>query len=154
MRLFPEDRVVLYTPLPKNEVAERLAYNTSSNGGKKFRGTIAGDSFTIARVITYRNSFLPQIKGTLTEAAAGTTITITLRLMKAVQTFMVIWLSAAALALPGILAAGLFNGFSALPALIPLAMLGFGVAMVHIGFSSESEQAVDELRGILEARIQ
>lgn len=153
MRLFPVDRVALYTPLPKSEALERLGYNTSDNGGKRFRGAIAGDSFAIRRAITYRNSFLPQIKGAITETAAGTTITITLRLTKAIQTFMVIWLSVAALALIGILAASVFDGFSALAALIPLAMLGFGIAMVNIGFSSESERAVDELRAILEARV-
>lgn len=154
MRLFPVDRVVLYTPLPKSEVLERLGYNTGSNGGKRFRGTIAHDSFAITRVITYRNSFLPQIRGTISETASGTDIALSLRLEKAVRIFMAIWLSVAALALIGILAASLFDGFSALTALIPLAMLGFGIAMINIGFKTESERAVDELREILEARMQ
>lgn len=152
MRLFPVDRVVLYTPLPKPEVIDRLGYNTGSNGNKRFRGFTGPDSFAITRVITYHNSFLPQIKGILTETAAGTTITLTLRLMKAVQVFMSVWLSVAALALLGILVASLYDGFSPLAALIPLAMLSFGIAMINIGFNAESEQAIDELRTILEAR--
>jgi len=157
MKLFPSQEATLYSALPKAEILDRLHYNiqpehTAAHPAKKFEGLIAGDTFTLKRVITYRNSFLPVVKGSLSELPAGTRINLALNPMRFIALFMGLWLGMAALALIITVIASLTDGGSAVAVMIPLAMLAVGIALQNICFNTESERAIDELKSILEAK--
>ena len=70
MPLLPFDTFSLETPLAPGEVRARLAAAVEPKrrlrlgGGRcPFEGEVEGDSFRVSRVINYRNSFLPHVRG-------------------------------------------------------------------------------------------
>ena len=161
MKLFPSQEATLYSVLPKAEVLDRLQYNVQPEymgftdkdyPAKRFEGHIEGDSFTLKRVVDYRNSFLPVIRGSLSELPRGTRVNLTLKPMRRIAIIMRLWFGAAVLVLIITIIASLTDGGSVIAVIIPLIMLAVGVALQHICFNTESERAIDELRSIVEAK--
>ena len=65
--------------LRDNTSPKRISMFSSSSGGKYFWGTISEDSFKIRRIIWYRNSFQPIIRGNIVELTSGTRVETTMR---------------------------------------------------------------------------
>ena len=106
--------------------------------GIPFIGVVEGNSFQLRRDIRYRNSFLPQVKGRVEATAGGTMVFVTMHLHPAVGVFMVLWLGGVGVAAFDLLASA--HG-SAVPALIPLGMFVFGIALTAVGFYPEAFKA-------------
>jgi hypothetical protein len=103
-----------------------------------FIGTVEGNAFSLRRDILYRNSFLPQIRGLISDAPSGSRILVTMRLHPFVAVFICFWLL--------VVGAGAFAAFSNSsndPAfsLIPIGMFVFGVALTLVGFYPEAYKA-------------
>jgi hypothetical protein len=82
--LIPYKYFVIYTNI-SSEKAERLAADNiapprslfqARTPGKEFEGSVASDGFTINRIISYRNSFLPILNGRFKPLKKGTKISI------------------------------------------------------------------------------
>lgn len=71
-----------------------LASRRPSDASILFRGQLKSGTFNISRIIDYRNSFLPDIKGTFHPQNDGTRITLSMRLNPFVAVFMAVWLGA------------------------------------------------------------
>lgn len=163
MPLLPFQRLEIHSPLPAEEAAERLAAQVEplrwfrfKHGTCAFEGSVDGSEFRIRRVIGYRNSFLPQIRGTISPTATGSRIDCRLSLHPFVIAFMVIWFGAV-IAIGG---AFVFTptepGRSPWFRLIPVAMLVFGWILATGPFAFEANRArhlLTELFGLGEARV-
>lgn len=101
MKLIPYDKFQFIVNAPISEVRERLAdhveprsfWNIFAGGGNSdFIGKIENDSFKIHRNISYRNSFLPNICGSLEPHPLGTKVSIRMRLHLLVIAFLIFWI--------------------------------------------------------------
>ena len=109
MKLVPYDSFQLVVGEPLSLVQERLAahveprnfWNFFGSSGDSFVGKVEGNSFKICRDISYRNSFLPIMCGTLEPHPSGTKISVRMRLHLLVMAFLIFWIwQAIKLALP------------------------------------------------------
>jgi hypothetical protein len=99
MKLLPYDSFQLVVDEPISQVQERLAahveprnfWNFFGSSGNSFVGKIEGNSFKICRDISYRNSFLPIMCGTLEPHPSGTKISVRMRLHLLVMAFLIFW---------------------------------------------------------------
>jgi hypothetical protein len=167
--LVPFDNFTLETKLAVSEVESRIANSIqprkrfrfsflTDRGTKPYEGEVFGGTFEINRVIQYRNSFLPIIKGSIIPMAGTTQVSIKMRPAVFVLIFMSMWLSIVGLACLGILCAGIIrfkdviqHGFS--PAiLIPFAMFAFGYAMTTVGYRVEAQNSKEFLMRLLDAK--
>ncbi len=107
----------------------------------QFQGDVSSDAFEITRIIRYRNSFLPVVRGQFLPSASGTTVAIQMELHPFVMVGMCLWFGGVGL---GILtfASGLLNGQAPLfpGLLVLLGMLAFGFALVSGGFWPEAKK--------------
>ncbi|HEY9602085.1 MAG TPA: hypothetical protein V6C85_10780 [Allocoleopsis sp.] len=103
MHLLPYDAFIIQSREPLSEVVEKL--NAQIEAPKLFRwsysrnhapyeGTLSSSGFEIHRIIHYRNSFLPNIRGRFESSPDGTLIRITMRMHPLVTAFLVFWLLA------------------------------------------------------------
>ncbi len=167
-KLLPFEKYVLTTDLSVEEVQKRLASCMQSESDyswsffsrrytKPYRGAVTGLTFRMIRNISYRNSFLPVIKGRVTRISGHTEVMITMRPAGFVLVFMAIWLGMTGLVCIGIIVAGiaqsrqiLDNGFS--PAvIIPFVMFAFGSGLTLFAFKSESIESKGFLADLLKA---
>lgn len=89
MQIFPSYQSTIHTHLSPDEVHQRLSKETSSKPFRwfflkepefKFNGKIEQTAFSIRRNITYRNSFIPIVRGQIVETQSGTDVKLELRL--------------------------------------------------------------------------
>lgn len=164
MKLIPSDQIDIISPHTKAEVEYRLKENIQPKRGieirltkpknqKAFEGVLTQNGFQIQRVINGKNSFLPQIKGTIQGGINGTKVQIDLTIHRFVIVFMTIWLSMISFFLIGTVYGIITQDTNPVFAIVPLIMIAFGIGMVHFGYSSEKQKSVDELKRILEGRI-
>lgn len=91
-KYLPFENYVMTSKLSVEEVKRRLAdniepkkslrlsvFNRGTN--KPYEGEILGDTFTISRIINYRNSFLPVITGHISTFLGTTQINVKMRPM-------------------------------------------------------------------------
>ncbi len=90
--ILPYEAYTLTTSLSPKEVCKRIADNTgpqrtfasffsrTNEPQKPYEGFVTDNSFTIKRVISYRNSFLPVIKGQVFIIANKTRINVDMRI--------------------------------------------------------------------------
>ena len=146
-------RFIIETKKSKDEILQIIRDNTYiktsvfdfPTGDKYFEGSVSENSFKICRCIQYRNSFLPLIIGTIEANEYGSTINIRMRMAIPVIVFLVIWLT-------GVLAGCLivpFAGFPMPAALVPYAMLVFGILLVIIPNKIEAKKAREKLEELL-----
>lgn len=109
-----------------------------------FYGEVEGNTFSLRRDIRYRNSFLPLIRGEFVSSAHGTQIKVAMNLHPLVIVFMVVWLGFAA---TGAISLAADKGIT--PALIPIGMCLFAIALTFVGFIPEAIKA----RRILEDEL-
>jgi hypothetical protein len=138
MRIYPKDIFEIYTDMSAAEIYSALDavveppqwFRMSSESGKKFQGEFSSSGFKIMRIISYRNSFLPVIEGTVTPTISGSRISVTMRLHRYVGIFMLLWLGGVSIGLVTFLLAVLNGKTEPLPTLlVPLGMLLFGIVM-------------------------
>lgn len=164
MKLIPSVNIELLTSFSKEEVENILMENIGPKRGielrfsktkieKPFEGYFANGQFEMQRAINYKNSFLPQIKGTISESMNGTKVMAKLQMHGFVVAFMVVWLGGVSLALIGSIYGIVTQEANPVVAIIPLIMLAFGSGLVYFGFNTEKEKSIAELKRILKARI-
>ncbi len=156
----PYERFVIETRLTPGQVAERLREVTapgrrlrlrSSAGGKAFEGTVSDLEFRLTRVIGYRNSFLPVVRGRIEDAPDGARIEVSMRLHPAVFGFMALWFGFLTIILAVIFAiASIRQTFSPF-FLVPLGIYAFGYALTTGGFKLESRRSREQLEAMLGA---
>ena len=162
MKLLPYDKFEIKTSLTleetitalKAQVEPRKWLRWFSRDHAIFEGDVSRDGFKIMRIIHYRNSFMPVIKGTFKQSQNGINGIIKIGLHPFVIAFMCIWFGGVIFGLFAIVA-GLASNKIALsaPLLIPLGMLFFGWAMVAGGFWFEAIKVKPQLLSILHGQI-
>ena len=160
MKIIPSDKIEILTDLSNQEVRKLLAENIRPKKGLKiginrsqekelFEGNFKQDKFEIQRIITGRNSFVPQIKGKIEPNVNGTKLVADLKVHTFVIVFMLFWLTFVGFAfIMGII--GVINqGTNPVLLIFPLIMIGFGIGLVNYGFSSQKEKSINDLKKIL-----
>src|SRR5262245_25712875 len=127
-------------------------FSTSGAVTRPFEGEVGNLTFEIQRTISYRNSFLPRIRGEISGAEEGSRIRVTMRRRPSVFVFMTIWLAGAAAACVVVLFGPLRKGDLPLTAFGPAIMLIFGWTMTAAGFTYESRLAEPLLMNVMAAR--
>ena len=162
--LLPFENLTFKTKLSKDEAIEKLLENIEAQKSfgigahnylylKPYIGRFEENNFEIKRAISYRNSFLPVIKGTVYTEFDVTKIKVKMRPHFFVLIFMTVWFS-------GVLIGCLFTTIALLTQkftpmfLIPYGMIIFGIALLYGGFKTESSISKKDLLRILEAEIE
>lgn len=146
--MFPSQRFTITTYLSPDDVQKKLREVVDppltgiqfqrKRSENPYRGQIGEHSFKIARIIYYRNSFLPQIEGRINAHGRGSQIEIEMKLHIAVIIFMCVWLSMIGqIALLSLFA--LFQEDFEPAFLIPVGMVIFGLALPWIGFLPQAK---------------
>lgn len=101
MNFLPYDRVTYKTYLRPEVIQQRLEesieptkirwFSFGKEPHKPYQGTITWPTFAIHRVIFYRNSFLPMIRGEVQEEMGQTVVTVTMHPHVLVFAFMAVW---------------------------------------------------------------
>jgi len=166
MNFLPYERFVIKTHLdPKtvlskiDSIAERSTDRFSlfyTSEGKPYFGKIKDNRFEITRIIHFRNSFLPVIKGRANLDVNGSIIMVTMRLSICVIIFLSIWFGGLIYGffsgLTEIIQSGEFAHVSFDGFAIFLGFLLFGYLLTIIGFKYESLKSKAFLTDLLEAR--
>ena len=167
-KLLPFEKLVYHSTLRKEELIVHLqneieAEKTFSFGARKssyskpYIGKTYLNRFEIKKVVNYRNSFLPVIKGEIKEGINGAKIDVKMGLADFVKAFMILWLGGVSLGCIGALYSLIFtntvNADAGFFMFIPFVMLLLGLAMVSFGFKTESQKSIKDLEEILQAKI-
>lgn len=119
-------------------------------GDKYFEGEVSDIGFKLSRIISYRNSFLPIIKGSFEESASGLKINISMSMHPFVNAFMLIWFGGVGIGFFATIFSFLKSPTDFHSAFfVPAGMLLFGWGLVSIGFWSEARKAKEKLKTIL-----
>jgi len=114
---------------------------------KPFVGGIDGSSFRLLRRIYHRNSFRPQIRGSVIDVPGGSHVDLTMSISPVVVVFLLVWF-------------GMVGGFAGIAwrEILPsagawhvLIMLAAGIAILAIGFASFFFEALKARRLLQEA---
>ena len=167
-KYLPVENYVITSKLSIDEIKRRLTdniepkslsisvFNRSSN--KPYQGQILEDTFTISRIINYRNSFLPVITGHISIFLGKTQIQVKMRPATFVLIFISFWLAIVGLTCLAIILIGLiqfekvWQNESSPMFLIPFAMLLFGYLLPTLAFKAESRKSKQFLEGIFEGQ--
>ncbi len=149
MTLLPFEKVRLVSPAPPEEVMRRLAASVEpkkwlrfSRDHLPFQGQLRADGFTIARIIHYRNSFLPTVVGRVhAQPGGGAVIEATLRPNWAVLVFSALWMAGLLVAGFTVVAKRVSADGHLTPALILGGMLLAGYGLILGGFAFEARRA-------------
>ncbi|MCT7958581.1 hypothetical protein [Laspinema palackyanum] len=146
--MFPSQRFTITTYLSPDDVQKKLMRVVEpppqgiqfqwKRSEKPYQGQIGEHSFKISRIISYRNSFLPQIEGRIQPHGRGSQIEIKMKLHPAVMIFMCVWLGIVGQGVLMFLAVLFQEEFDPL-FLIPVGMLIFGLALPWVGFLPEAK---------------
>jgi hypothetical protein len=167
-KIVPFEQVVYHSRLTKEELLVHLqneieaeksfGFGASNHSfSKSYVGKITNNLFEIKRAISYRNSFLPNIKGEIQNDFNGSKVYVKMNLDKLVKVFMIVWLSLVSIACLAITYVTISNGGldpeGGFAVFIPFLMLVFGIALVSIGFKVESKRSIKDLEELLKAKI-
>lgn len=165
----PVEHYIIRTNLSEDEITRNLKAITYNSGrqsksswfglgtafvqksGNRYEGVIESGRFKINRIISYRNSFLPVIKGSVTSFMDQQEITIRMGLNLFVKIFMSLWLLITCSISASILYR-FFNGMDTLDGkLVSFIMAGAGYLGMMLGFKLESIRSKKELNRLFEA---
>jgi len=151
MKFLPYERLKIKTTLSSQEALKRLDnaiepkryFRLFGSGTKPYQGKVEGSHFEISRIIGYRNSFLPMIKGDVQTEIGGCTIYISMKPHIFIIAFMIFWLGGIGLAFlatlgPFVSSLGQISTADPSLLLFPGGMLAFGYALFLGGFKFES----------------
>ena len=164
MRVFPSLTETFHSPLAPAEVLRlvqsqtaepptwRGLFTSSGSAPSAFHGRVRANSFTLKRVINYRNDMRPQITGWVEPALAsrGSSVRLRHRLDPVTLAFAAVWLTGVCFGVLIVSTAWLNTGHFAPPFLIPFGMLAFGLLFFTIPFWLE----VDKSRPLLVELLQ
>jgi hypothetical protein len=147
----PYYRCDLDIPLPPDEVCRRLQsmigkrpafldqlWGAWKHTGPPFYGSLDGWNLKMSRNIHYRNSFLPQIKGTVAPTGGGTRLELVMHVHLAVAVFMLIWLF---FVISFVAAALTSSAREPMMLYVPLGMMLSGIVLPIAGFYPEAFKA-------------
>lgn len=161
MNFLPFENIVFETELDRTEVIERISqtiepqktFRFGSKSNKTYEGSVKENQFHINRIISYRNSFLPQIIGEIHEVDGKTMIMIKMRLHLFVSIFFCIWCAIVGFVFIAFIVVSASNG-EVLPAMyFPLVLLLFAYVLTTGGFKFESNRSIKDLQTICKASI-
>jgi len=100
MKLIPYERLKIKTSLRAEEALQRLSEKVEPKrffrmwrpDEKPYQGEITGSTFKVTRIIRYRNSFLPIIKGEVQPEMGRSSVAITMQPHILVLIFMALWM--------------------------------------------------------------
>ena len=166
-KYLPLEDYTLTSKLSLDEIRTRISDNLESkknfkfpffnrNTSKPYEGILSGDTFTINRIINYRNSFLPVITGNISTYLGGTQIHLKMRLAYGVAIFMLVWLGAVGIACIGIMATGFSQTkgpSTAFPFnVIPFGMFVFGCLLGVLPFKAETKKSKEFFSNLFEGQ--
>lgn len=154
MPWLPYQRFSIDSALPAAEACSRLAAAVEparlfrfGSGACPFEGRVEGQRFAIQRIIRYRNSFLPRIRGAVEPTATGSRLSGTLALHPLVITFCVVWCGMVVMiGIPLSLDPGDAPSWGRA---MPVGFLLFLWAMSTAAFTFEARKALALLAGLL-----
>ena len=149
MNIIPTLKIIHDNTRPKRGWEIRLS---KIKEDKLFLGHIAENNFQIQRITQGKNSFKPQMDGTLVERTGSTEVTLDLKLNLFVLIFMLFWLGGVSIAVIGSIYGILYMDLAPFSAIIPSVMLLFGLGMVYFGFTMEKEKCIQILTKLLQLR--
>jgi hypothetical protein len=152
MKYLPTENITFKSKLKTEEIDQRLS-QLISGSARKYEGEINGLDFEIKRIIDYRNSFLPRIKGVSVRDFDGATIKVKMRLHISVIVFICIWCSGVGFGLIFVLAQIIIHQTFSAVVFGPLAMLVFMYVMTMGAFKNESKRSKKDLQTLFEAEI-
>ena len=159
--LLPYRRVELLSPLRAEQVTQALSGVVGpprrfpfESAGLPYEGSVTGHRFEIYRVINYRNSFRPRIRGSVTPEGAGCRISVTMGLHPLTLAILAVWFGGVLSFGSVVMLAALSGGVEREPALIPAGMLLFGWLLTIVAFGFEARTAERFLTGLFEASPQ
>ncbi len=155
MKVLPYKKIIIRHNKSKDETSEIINSVTepckvfgNRYSSKIFCGECDNDSFKIKRIIQYRNSFLPIIKGEIHDNE----LVIAIRMHHIINIVMTIWMIGATL---GFLASlvclihSLFSGHFSFYCIIGLIPLPVGFFLLRFGFWQEVEKAENALKKLI-----
>lgn len=157
MKVLPNDSFTILTPDALPIVLQRL--NAQVEPTKAFRfskkhppyqGTISESGFLISRIIHYRNSFLPVIRGRFEVESHQTLIHVQMRIHPFVMAFLGFWfLSWYGAVIPITLTGAMPNYMAALFVGMPIIML----IIFWVAFWPEANRSRSELTQIIQGQV-
>jgi hypothetical protein len=162
-KFLPFENIEYRTGLSGKEILERLRENIEAQKSfgflgnntlysKSYIGFVGSNCFQMKRAINYRNSFLPEIRGTIFEQDGSTRIKVTMKPVGFILAFMIVWFGGVSVACLAVVYAAFSGAFH--PAqIVPFGMLLFGLVLVSVGFKTESRRSIKDLKGLLDAEI-
>lgn len=136
-----------------NNLQIRIGWS-KPKAAKPYQGSVGMDGFFISRIISYRNSFLPEIRGEVSHEVVHTAVRINMQLALFVRIFMALWFGAVVVGLVlcvGAIINGVRAGSKFEPQLlVPFPMLVFGYLMVRLSFGYEANKSRKFLRDLLQ----
>lgn len=164
MKYLPIENITYKTRLKEEELIRRLSETIEPkkifrfgifgrNSTKTYEGQIIGKTFKIRRIIRYRNSFLPRIKGIIENDHEGMSIHVKMRLHAFITVFICLWWGGAVFAFIAFLIQESEKSEISAALFLPLGMLLFAYILTLGGFKFESNKAKNDLKRIFEAEI-
>ncbi len=161
IKLIPYDSFEIATGLSPSQITFTLNGNIEptkwlrrSRDHKMFQGSITQNGFVVTRIIHYRNSFLPIIRGTFKSSSSGVVIAIKMRPHHCVTAFMCVWFGGVGMGIIAMSTAFFAHDKARYPALLlVLAMFIFGWALVSGGFWFEVNKSKQILLEIFKGQL-
>ncbi|MEO0584261.1 MAG: hypothetical protein AAF135_18755 [Bacteroidota bacterium] len=161
-KYLPTENLIYHTSLSPEEVVQRLGEHVRmrrqgpsvASTSDTYKGSVSVNTFKISRIIHSRNSFLPQIKGTIIPKTHKTEIQIAMRLAPEVIVFLAIWCGFVLFALGGLIYDAIQNEGITLFTFIPLAMIPFAYVISMLGFKLESSRSQKFFQKLWEAEME
>ncbi len=164
MKFLPAEDMVFSSRMKEDEIIKRISENLeppktirwgrfTASDTKPYEGQVYKNKFRMNRIIRYRNSFLPQISGYITQNHSGTQIHVKMRLHLLVIIFLFLWgggLLAGSLAF---LSQNFNNQVSGLLYLIPIGVLAVVYLLPTLAFKYESSKTKTFLQQLFDAQI-
>lgn len=154
MRFFSALTEDFTSPLPPAELLRHV--QTSVQQEREFSGSVAGNQFTISRVIDYRNSMLPRISSEVVAGPlGGSRLRLRHQLHPFVLAFGAVWLGIVGSVVGGMGLALVQDSFRVVgegpvwPSLIPVGMLVVGLLLFTVPFWAEARQSRPRLIELL-----
>ena len=162
MNFLPYENYYLKTKLTPHQVAlllqkniiarSRDIFRSNTNTTRPYEGYIDRNIFEVSRIINYRNSFLPIIKGQVYSENGGSSIHVKMKLHTVVAGFMLVWMSGLSIALIGVFTKMLVHKKFEPGIFLVLLMFSLGYGLTIGGFKYESNKSKKHLAELLEAK--
>ncbi|HAL82093.1 MAG TPA: hypothetical protein DCO83_07545 [Mucilaginibacter sp.] len=164
MKFLPYENFYIITRLRPDEAESRLQQEVSPGNGSffnffrstfttYFEGYAVNGRFEFKRNINYRNSFLPQIKGTIENGPGGSRVHVKMNMLVFVTIFMCFWLGATGLAAIALITRQFERGQLTAADFVVFIMFLFGYGLTMGSFKFESLKAKSYLVELLDGEI-